>query len=154
MDKLQKWQTHAHADRLAKVSPTPSDAGVNVSNVTGTANNKALPKGTAPNTLNSDGLPVKATTPAIIGTKKPVVMGNGVVTMAGADRSRTAAKAPTSEADDRPFVPLDELGSGYRVVEHLQNHGVAVGIKNGILTVARAYVPSAKNLIAQLSGGR
>lgn len=160
---LHKWATPGEATHaasikklfnggrgqvLSKVTPAAGDAGVVVSNVTAVQQNAALPSKASPQTLNSDGLPLRNAQVRM--TNGSPLVSNGSPIMPGADRSRTLAKPLTSAVDDRPFIPLDELGSGFGAIEHLQAHGVSVGIHNGVLTVARAYVPTAKNLIAQL----
>ncbi len=71
---------------------------------------------------------------------------------AGADASRLTAKPPASGLSDSPFVALADIpGGGSRgAIEHLEAHGISVGVKDGVLSLRRLYLPSATSLLSQM----
>jgi hypothetical protein len=130
---------------------------VNIRNVTATQQNAALPTKAAPQTVNSNGLATKPTVPAIMGVKKPVVISDGIVTMPGADRSRTPAKSPTSTATESPFVSVAVTGIGkFRPgeIEHLAGFGISPGVVAGLLSLKREHVDTAVGIVQQARGGQ
>jgi hypothetical protein len=72
---------------------------------------------------------------------------------AGADASRLTAKLPTSGLNDNEFVAwADVPGSGKPgSIEHVESHGINVGVRNGILSLRRLYLPSATSLLGARS---
>lgn len=104
---------------------------------------------------NSDGLPTKAKAPAIISKPAPTVITGGNPIMAGADRSRTPAVAPTStQVND--FVAIESLAGIASLrpgeVEHLAAHGISAGIRNGVLSISRKYEPAATGILLAARG--
>ncbi len=116
-----------------------------------------LAKAAASASQNADGTATKPKTPTIMGEKTPVSLTGGSPLLPGADRSRTPAKAPASALPESPFVPIAQTPIGWfrpHEIEHLANHGVSVGIVNGIMSIKREYLPSATGLISLARGGR
>jgi hypothetical protein len=73
---------------------------------------------------------------------------------ADADVSRLTAKPPASGLNGTDFVAwADVPGSGTRgAIEHVESHGINVGVRNGILSLRRLYLPSATSLLSQMGG--
>lgn len=184
MNKLQNWQTKSHfealakvekadaealaeqhikkmlqgaaRDRIVKMTPAAGDAGVNVRTVTAVQQNAAMPTKATPQTVNGDGLATKPTKPAIMGTKKPVTVTGGSPLMAGADRSREAAKPLDSGEIGPAFHAMSHLPKGDHpaAIQLLEQHGISVGIKDGILVIQRKYVVAATGLLQTFAGGQ
>jgi hypothetical protein len=74
---------------------------------------------------------------------------------ADADASRLTAKPPASGLNDTDFVAwADVPGSDkHGSIEHVESHGINVGVRNGILSLRRLYLPGATNRLAQLGAG-
>jgi hypothetical protein len=128
--------------RLAKVAAnvTSPKTGPNVLN----------PFKPAPaKTVNADGTPFKPQTSSTITHPGPVVTSGSGPILAAGDRSRTPAKPPASVNND-DFVSIN-LRPGE--VDVLAQHGISVGIRQGMLSIKRLYEPAALGILQQARGG-
>jgi hypothetical protein len=152
---LHKLGAYAHTEPLRKAGPDGSTAGVNIRSVTSVQTNAALPTTATPRTTNADGKDTKPQAGAIISKPGPTVTsGTGAVIerRVGAD----LASIPTTPQSDASgnFVAVKDLAeiSGLLApgdIERLGNYGISVGVRNGLLSIKREYVPAAVGIILQ-----
>ena len=113
---------HRTAEPLHKTDPTPNDAVVSVSNISGVKNIPVAQSSAPAN--NTDRTRVRAKAPTSTLPPNPFV--------------------PLSE------TKIGTLRIGE--LEHLAAHGVTPGIVGGIFCLQRKYVPTAEGLVAQVRG--
>ena len=146
--------THAHSE-IRKVAGPAGATGVKVLTPKTGPNTLAAFVPAPARTVNADGLPVKPQGPANITKPAPTAITGGSPIMAGADRTRTTAKPPVSTVNN-DFVAVADMVGVLRLrpgdVERLQNHGISIGVRNGVLCIARQYIPSATGIILQSRG--
>ena len=104
--------------------------------------------------VNVDGNETKLSNSAVVQKGHANITSGSPIT-AGADRTRTAAVMPQSGVAGN-FVAVADMSAvvGLRPgeLEHLQGHGISVGVVNGVLSVQRKYAPAAQGLIQQVRG--
>lgn len=137
--------------------PDANTAGVNVLNVTGTQVDAAPPTKAFQRTVNADGTQTKPQAPAIISKPGQTVItgGSPLIQRQGAD----LASIPTMPQSDQngDFVAIRdmaEIGGLLRPgeIERLGAHGINPGVRNGLLSLQRQYVPAAIGILRQARG--
>lgn len=138
-----------------KAGPDGSTAGVSVTTPNAGPNVLTPFVSAPPRTVNADGTDYRPQAGAIISKPGPTVTnGTGAVIerRVGAD----LASIPTTPQSDASgnFVAVKDLAeiSGLLApgdIERLGNHGISVGVRNGLLSIRREYAPTAVGIILQ-----
>lgn len=124
-DRLAKLDT-ALTSGIAKISAAPGEAGVNAAGMPTKGKSSPI---IAREGVNAAGMPIKPQASPIIARE---------------DRNAQVAFSA--------IAGIGQLRPGE--VECLAGHGINVGMHKGILSITRAYVPAATNLLQQFRGGR